>query len=73
MNAAIVATGDPMTVALALIYTSAITFVSAFLFFAVDWLEPNPRLSLVFKCALLAAGGVAIMTQLLRPASGMAP
>ena len=55
----------PMTVALALIYVTAITFVGAFLFVAVDWLGPNRLLALVFKCAILAAGGAAIAKQLL--------
>jgi hypothetical protein len=54
-----------MTVALALIYVTAITFVGAFLFVAVDWLGPNRLLALVFKCAILAAGGAAIAKQLL--------
>ena len=37
---------------------------SAFLFAAADWLEPNRRLAIVFKCAILAAGGTAIAEQL---------
>jgi hypothetical protein len=45
---------------LALLYVSAIIFVAAFLFAAVEWLEPNRRLAIVFKCAILAAGGAAI-------------
>src|SRR5262249_38569088 len=49
-----------MTAALALLYSSAIIVVGAFLFVAVDWLEPNRRLALVFKCTILAAGGAAI-------------
>jgi hypothetical protein len=31
----------------------------------VEWLEPSPRLAIVFKCAILAAGGAAIANQLL--------
>jgi hypothetical protein len=55
----------PMTAALALLYNSAIIIVGAFLFVAVDWFEPNRLLALVFKCAILAAGGVAIAKHLL--------
>jgi hypothetical protein len=54
-----------MTAALAFLYGSAIIFVGAFLFVAVDWLEPNRWLALVFKCAILAAGGAAIARHLL--------
>ena len=50
-----------MTILLALLYMSAIIFVGTFLFVMVDVLEPNARLAFVFKCALLAAGGSAIM------------
>jgi hypothetical protein len=32
---------------------------------AVDWNEPNRRLALLLKCAILAAGGAAIANQLL--------
>ena len=49
-----------MTAALVLLYSSAIIVVGVFLFIAVDWLEPNHRLALVFKCAILAAGGAVI-------------
>jgi hypothetical protein len=52
-----------MTAALAVLYISAIGLVGAFLFVAVDWLEPNRLLSLVFKCAILAAGGAVIAKQ----------
>jgi hypothetical protein len=31
-----------------------------------DWLEPNRRLAIIFKCAILAAGGAAIANQLLQ-------
>jgi hypothetical protein len=54
-----------VTAVLAVLYISAIIFVGAFLFFAVDWLEPNRRLAIVFKCAILAAGGAAIAKHLL--------
>ncbi len=62
-----------MTVASALLYISAITFVGTFLFVTVDWLEPNPRLAFVFKCALLGSGGAVIVKQLMRSAVGMGP
>ena len=54
-----------MTAVLAVLYISAIIFVGAFLFVAVDWLEPNRRLAIVFKCTILAAGGAAIAKHLL--------
>jgi hypothetical protein len=54
-----------MTAVLAVMYASAIIFIGAFLFTAVEWLEPNRRLAIVFKCAILAAGGAAIANQLL--------
>jgi hypothetical protein len=54
-----------MTAALTSLYASAIILVAAFLFAAVEWLEPNPRLAIVFKCTILAAGGAAIAKQLL--------
>jgi hypothetical protein len=38
-----------MTAAIALLYVSAICFVGAFLFVAVENLEPNRRLALVLK------------------------
>jgi hypothetical protein len=44
---------------------SLIILVGAFLFAAVDWLELNHRLTIIFKCAILAAGGIAIAEQLL--------
>ena len=47
------------------LYVSAIILVAAFLFAAVERLEPNHRLAIVLKCAILAAGGVAIAKQLL--------
>jgi hypothetical protein len=54
-----------MTAAIALLYVSAVCFGGAFLFVAVENLEPNRRLALVLKCAILAAGGAAIANQLL--------
>jgi hypothetical protein len=49
----------------AALYISAIGLVGAFLFAAVHWLEPNRLLALVFKCAILAAGGAAVAKHLL--------
>jgi hypothetical protein len=49
-----------MTAALALPYISAICVVGAVFFKTVDWLEPNRWLAVVFKIAILAAGGAAI-------------
>jgi hypothetical protein len=43
----------------------AICFTGAFLFVAVERLEPNRRFALVLKFAILAAGGAAIGSQLL--------
>ena len=54
-----------MTAVLAVLYASAIILIAAFLFTAVDWLEPNRRLAIAFKCAILAAGTAAIANQLL--------
>jgi hypothetical protein len=54
-----------MPVVLVLLYISAIIYVGAILFAAVDRLEPNRRLAIIFKCAILAAGGAAITRQLL--------
>lgn len=51
--------------ALARLYIWAIILIGAFLFAAVEWLEPNRRLAVVLKCALIAAGGAAIAKQLL--------
>jgi hypothetical protein len=41
----------------------AIVFVGAFLFAGVDWLEPNRRFAIILKCAIIAAGGIAIAEQ----------
>ena len=54
-----------MTVALVFVYILAISSVGAFLFVAVDRLEPNRRVALVFKCAILAAGGAVVAHHLL--------
>jgi hypothetical protein len=54
-----------MTAILTSLHVSAIILVAAFLFAAVERLEPNPRLAIVFKSAILAAGGIAIAVQLL--------
>ena len=52
-------------------FLPAIVFVGTVLFAAVEWLEPNPRVAFVLKCALLGAGGVAIAHQLFRSAMSM--
>jgi len=54
-----------MPPALSLLNVSIICFVGASMFAAVERLEPNRRLAIVFKCAILAAGGAAIANQLL--------
>jgi hypothetical protein len=54
-----------MWAALTSLYVSAIVIVAAFLFAAVDWLEPNRRFAVILKCAILAAGGAVIAKQLL--------
>jgi hypothetical protein len=41
-----------MAAVLAILHASAIIFIGAFLFTAVDWLEPNRWVAIVFKCAL---------------------
>ena len=51
--------------ALTFIYATAIIFAGAFLFGAVEYLEPNRRLALFLKCAILAAGGAVIANRLL--------
>ena len=55
-----------MWAALTSIYVSAIILVVTFLFVAVDGLEPNNRLAVIFKCAIIAAGGAAIANEVLR-------
>lgn len=54
-----------MTVAVVFLYIAAISYVGAFLFVAVDRLEPNTRIALVFKCAITAAGAAAIANHFL--------
>ena len=54
-----------MTAILTSLYVLVIILVAAFLFAAVERLEPNHRFAIIFKCAILAAGGVAIAKQLL--------
>jgi hypothetical protein len=49
-----------MTAILTSLHVSVIIFVGAFLFTGLDWLEPNRRFAIVVKCAILAAGGIAI-------------
>jgi hypothetical protein len=34
---------------------TALIFVGAFLFTGVDWLEPNRRLAIILRCAIVAA------------------
>ena len=54
-----------MWVALIYIYALAITLIVAFLFTAVEWYEPNPRLATVIKIAIVAAGAAAIANRFL--------
>jgi general stress protein CsbA len=54
-----------MSAALVLLHTSVIIFIGAFLFAAVEWIEPNRWVAIILKCALLAAGGAAIAARLL--------
>jgi hypothetical protein len=53
----------PMTAILTSLHISLIVFVGAFLFAEVDWLEPNRRFAIILKCAIIAAGGIAIAEQ----------
>ena len=48
-----------------LFFTSAIIILGAFLFAAVERLEPNPRIAIILKCAILATGGAVIAEHLL--------
>jgi hypothetical protein len=50
---------------LASLYVVIVIFVAALLFEAVGRLEPNRRLAIILKCAILAAGGVVIAKQIL--------
>ena len=47
------------------LYICAIIVIGACLFLVVDGLEPNRRLAVVFKCAIVAAGAGAIANQLM--------
>ena len=53
-----------MTTALTLLLISAICFIGAFLFKAVNLLEPNEWAHLLLKCAIVITGA-AIVHQLL--------
>jgi hypothetical protein len=55
-----------MWAALTSVYASAIILIGPFLFTAVDRFEPNRRLAVIFKCAIIAAAGAAIANRLLR-------
>jgi len=55
-----------MSTLLPILYVSVISIVGAFCSPAVDCFEPNRRLVIIFKCAILAAGGAVIANQLLR-------
>ena len=46
------------------LYISAIIIAAAFLLAAVESLEPNPRLAIIFKCTILAATGAVIAKRL---------
>jgi hypothetical protein len=54
-----------MTALLASLFVGLILISGASLFAAVEWFEPNRRLALICKCALLAAAGAAIASQLM--------
>jgi hypothetical protein len=54
-----------MWAALTSLYVSAIILVGTFLFIGVDWLEPNRRLTVVFKLAIIAVSVAAIANRLL--------
>ena len=54
-----------MWAALTSIYASVIILLAAFLFVAVEQFEPNPRLAIIFKCAIIAATGAAIANHVL--------
>lgn len=47
------------------LYVSAIIIVGALTFRAVELFEPNRRLAVLFKCAIIAAGAAAIVHHLL--------
>jgi hypothetical protein len=45
---------------LALVFIAAIIVIGAFLFASVEWFEPNTRVAVIFKCAIIAARGAVI-------------
>jgi hypothetical protein len=47
------------------IFILAIIILGALLFAAVERLEPNTRIAIILKCAILATGGAAIANHLL--------
>jgi hypothetical protein len=50
---------------LAVLFTLAIIIIGVFLFAAVEWFEPNTRIAIILKCAILAAGGAVVAKHLL--------
>jgi hypothetical protein len=54
-----------MTDYLLRLYICAIIVIGACLFLVVDELEPNRRLAVIFKCAIVAASGGAIANHLM--------
>jgi hypothetical protein len=54
-----------MSPAVLLLHISAICFVGAIFFKAVDWLYLDRWVAIILKCAIIAGGLVAIGTQLL--------
>ena len=65
------------------LFILAIMIIGAFLFAAVEWFEPNTRIAIILKCAILAAGGAVVAnrcpsqpplwwrTEVLRQVAGM--
>jgi hypothetical protein len=54
-----------MTALQARLYICGIIIIAGFLLAAVELFEPNRRLAVIFKCAILTAGGAAIANQLM--------
>jgi hypothetical protein len=50
---------------LARLYICAILAIATILFLAIDELEPNRRLAVILRCAILATRGSAIANQLM--------
>jgi hypothetical protein len=50
---------------LVFLFILAIIIIGAFLFAAVEWFEPNTRIAIILKCAILAAGGAVVAKHLL--------